>query len=89
MGSLKSHRKQVNGFSGTIPYAFPILTAEETQTYRVSFLQSETTIHCPVEGFQGRAVDRTNLRIHFAHHHMWDTIIILEEGNFPHPCFPK
>ena len=29
---------------------------------------------------------RTNLQIHFMHRHRYDTVVILEEGNCPHPC---
>ena len=31
---------------------------------------------------------RSNLQIHFVHHHVRDTIVILEEGNLPHPRCP-
>ena len=44
--------------------------AAEAQTYLVSFPLKATTIHCPVEGCQGRAVDRPNLWIYFAHRHV-------------------
>ena len=40
---------------------------------------------CPVEGCPGGATNRTNLRVHFAHRHVWDTIVILEEGNQNYP----
>ena len=30
-------------------------------------------------------MDRTNLRIQFVHRHIRDTLVILEEGNHPHP----
>ena len=32
---------------------------------------------------------RTGLFVHFLHRHRWDTMIILEEGNLPHPQFPR
>ena len=35
------------------------------------------------------ARSRYNLRTHFFHCHIWDTIVILEEGNRPHPWFPN
>ena len=37
----------------------------------------------------GGVSNRTNLRVHFAHHHVRDTITILEEVNRPNPPFPK
>ena len=32
--------------------------------------------------------NRTNLRVQFAHRHVRDTIVILEEGNPPYPRCP-
>ena len=40
---------------------------------------------CPVEGCPGRAATRTAMRVHFLHQHVLDTVVILEEGNLPHP----
>ena len=31
----------------------------------------------------------TNIWVHFAHCHVWDTIVILEEVNQPYPWCPK
>ena len=63
--------------------------ASEAQTYRVSFLWNSTAIHFLVERYQGRAFNCTNLQINFAHRHVRETIIILEEGSRPRPCFPE
>ena len=43
---------------------------------------------CPVEGCRGRDTNHTNPWIHFVHHYVRDMIVILEEGNRTHPCFP-
>ena len=40
---------------------------------------------CPMEGCPGRVATRTAMRVHFVHRHVLDTVVILEEGNFPHP----
>ena len=40
-------------------------------------------------GFLGGVSNRSNLRVHFAHRHVQDKILILEEGNRPHPRYPK
>ena len=33
-------------------------------------------------------MNQTNLRVHFVHRHVWDTVVILEEGNRTYPqCF--
>ena len=65
---------------GTIP---PI--TREAQTYRVSLPKRLLRLWCLVEGCLGGASNRINLRVHFAHHHVRDTIVILEEGNRPYP----
>ena len=36
---------------------------------------------------EGRATMHTNLWIHFVHHYVRDTVVILDEGNRPHPIF--
>ena len=46
-------------------------------------------LRCPVEGCLGGASNRSNLPVHFAHRHVRDTIVILEEGNRPYPRCPK
>ena len=38
-----------------------------------------------MEGCPGREGTRTAMRVHFWRRHVWDIIIILEEGNLPHP----
>ena len=43
------------------------------------------TRECPVEGCPGRTGTRTAMRVHFWRRHVWDIVIILEEGNLPHP----
>ena len=46
-------------------------------------------ISCSVPGYGVGETDRTNLRIHFLHCHVRDALVILEEGNHPHPWFPE
>ena len=41
---------------------------------------------CPVESCGGWVSTSTNLRIHFVKCHIQGKIVILEEGNHPHPC---
>ena len=43
---------------------------------------------CPVEGCLGQAATRTDMRVHFLHHNVKDTVVVLEEGNLPHPRCP-
>ena len=46
-------------------------------------------IRCPLAGCLGGASSRTNLFVHFAHCHVWDTIVTLEEVSRPYPRCPK
>ena len=57
---------------------------EEQKTYRMEFPKGGTK-ECPVEGCPGRAGTRTAMRVHFWRRYVRDTVIILEEGNLPHP----
>ena len=85
-GSLSSHmmtqhgrvaeirRKWINPTAGTGP-----------QTYRITFPANGGQQNYPVEGCMGRLAKRTAMRVHLVHRHVLDTVVILEEGNFPHP----
>ena len=63
-------------FGGTGEGHFP--PGGEDQTYRVSFPKHIFRLRCPVEGCMGGASNRTSLRVHFAHRHTRDKIVILE-----------
>ena len=39
---------------------------------------------CPVAGCPGRVAARAVMRVHFVHWNVLDTVVILEEVNFPH-----
>ena len=58
---------------------------EETQTYQMVFLAKGGPQTCPVEGCPGQAATRTAMRDQFIYRHVLDTMVILEEGNLPHP----
>ena len=32
---------------------------------------------------------RAAMRVHFVHRHVYDTVVILEDGNLPLPRFPQ
>ena len=55
------------------------------KSYRMSFPAKGGPQKCPVEGCMGRVATRTAMRVHFVHPHVLDTVVILEEGNSPHP----
>ena len=60
----------------------PIL--EEPNKYLVYLLRGSGNLACPVEGFKGWEEIRTVIWVHFVHHHVQYTEVILEEGNQPH-----
>ena len=51
------------------------------QEYRMYFPAKGGPRRCPVEGCLGKLATRTAMRVHFVHHHVLDTVVILEEGN--------
>ena len=55
----------------------------------MAFLTRERPRHCPVEGCSGKGeATRNAMRVHFWHMHVQDTVVILEEGDLPHPRCP-
>ena len=43
---------------------------------------------CPVKGCSDQASMRMAMKVQLWHRHVRDTIVILEEGNLPHPRCP-
>ena len=60
-----------------------------TINYKASFLRMARTVVCPVKGCKGGggATSRYILRVNFVHHRVQGTIVILENGNCPHPRY--
>ena len=54
-------------------------------TYRMAFPAKARPRTCPVKGCSGRALTRTAMMVQFWHRHVRDTVVVLEEGNLPHP----
>ena len=61
----------------------------DPQTYWMSFPTATGLWEFPVEGCRWRAETMKAMGVHFLHRHVWDTILILEEGNPPHPRCPR
>ena len=81
---LATHQYWQNSNS-SIRAALSATPNETPSTCRVYLPRTAWEIVCSVEGCRGRATNRTSLRTHFTHHHARDTIIILDEGNWPQP----
>ena len=58
---------------------------DKPRTYKMAFLARAGPRPLPVKGYSGRASTWTELRAHFWHLHVRYTVLILEEGNKPHP----
>ena len=58
------------------------------QTYCVSFSKAARILELAVKGCQVRVTIQKNLWIQLVHLHVQDMIVILEEGNCPHPHCP-
>ena len=54
-------------------------------TYRLEFPAKAGPRPCPVEGCGGRSSTWTAIRVYFYNRNVRDTVVILEEGNLPHP----
>ena len=55
------------------------------QTFKMTFPAKGGPRNCSVAGCPGRVATRMAMRVHFLHQHVFDTVVILEEVNFPHP----
>ena len=64
------------------------LLGEEPRMYCMDFPTKGGPRSFPVEGYPGRAVTRTLKQVNFLRQHVRDTVVILEEGNLPHPRCP-
>ena len=57
----------------------------EPRTYRMVFLEKSGPRACPVQRCSGWAVTQISMQVKFWHRHVRDIVVILEEGNLPHP----
>ena len=58
------------------------------RTYRMAFPTRSGPRNCLVEGCSVRASTQTPMKVYFWPWHVRDTVVILEEGNLPHPRCP-
>ena len=57
----------------------------ELRTYKVVFLTAGGARNYPIKWYRVWSAKRTAMMVHFLHRYVKDTVIILEEGNIPHP----
>ena len=86
-GSLESHQMIQYGKAKSDKWSWKEAATGggKIQTYRIEFPTKGGTRECPVEGCPGRAGTWTAMGVHFWRQHVQDIVIILEEGNLPHP----
>ena len=58
---------------------------EGQRTFRMALLAKGGLRRLLVEGCRGRASMSMAMQVHFLHQHVLDIVVILEEGNLPHP----
>ena len=61
----------------------------DPHTYKMTFLTAGDLRNWPVKECWGEAYMRTAMQVHFYHQHVRDNMIILGEGNSPHPRCPQ
>ena len=89
-GSLASYRQAHHWVSlGDLKYTPHPYPRDDPSIYRISFPYKSRNISCLVGGFPRRASIRSALLVHFLHRHVWDMLVVLEEGNYPLPLCPK
>ena len=81
-GSLVAHRQTQQGVAnwGLGQEGDEEGGGDDIRTSRIVFPTNAVPRPCPVEGW---AATRKSMRVHFWHRHVWDTVVILEEGNLP------
>ena len=85
-GLLASHRMTHHRQAKEDSWSWEALaTGGDPRTYWMAFLTKGGPRSSPVEGCPGRAGTRTAMRMHFCSQYVRDIVIILEEGNLPHP----
>ena len=77
-GSIASHMMTQHGQVAEARRIWKTLaTGERKRTYQMDFLAKGGPRICLVEGCLGRAATRTEMRVHFLHWHVLDTVVIL------------
>ena len=86
-GSLLTHPQTQNGLAklrlGSDGYKAD-MGGNKLRTKKMALTKRAGHRPCPVKRCSGGASKRTAMSMHFWHRHIKDTVVILEEGNFPH-----
>ena len=87
LGSLVGQMRTLDGQIGIKETEFGSLAPGDDKpwTYRIAFPTAVGRWRCLVEVYPEQATTRTAMLVHFLHLHVWDTVVILDKGNLPHP----
>ena len=85
--ALMTHRQTQHSVAkgGLGSEGYEVDGGDKPRAYSMVFPMRAGTRPCPVEGCSCRALMRTAMMVHFWYRHVRDTMVILEEGNLPHP----
>ena len=61
---------------------------DDPRKFRMEFPTKAVMRPCPVEGCSIQAGAQTSMKVHLWHRNVRYTVVILEEGNLPHPPCP-
>ena len=89
VGSMSSHLMTRHGKAVGRQRLWTPQAEGGARMYRMSFPTKGGPRLCPVEGCPGALATRTAMRVHFVHRYVQDTVVMLEEGNLPHPRCPR
>ena len=86
-GSLDEYCQDQHGIAKVVSVqeGYRVGRGNKPKAYRMEIPKKAGPRHCPVEGCSGQAAMRTSMRMHFWNRQVWDTVVILEYGNLPHP----
>ena len=86
VGSLTSHMMTQHGrVAETLQQCRTTVAGTGPHTFRMTFLAKGGPQNCPVVGCPYRVATRIVIWVHFLHRNVLNTVVILEEGNSPHP----
>ena len=86
-GSLDEYCQDQHGIAKVVSVqeGYRVGRGNKPKAYRMEIPKKAGPRHFPVEGCSGQAAMRTSMRMHFCNRQVWDTVVILEYGNLPHP----
>ena len=89
-GSLVNNRQTQHGVArgGLGTEGDESARGNKPRTYSISFPAKARHRPSPFKGCRGHASTRKTTRVHFWRRHFRNTVVVLEEGNLPHPWCP-